>query len=198
MTGWSVIILNVIPLEIKAKTIINIIISGAIYVFVAYKYISYINKSTNVQENINLNDFSLLTAAMTPYDLVIYGLKAFAISEYNSNRLYFQNALNNSFKPINSLIRTEIESDIEGVKCISHKYNDPTTSDIYCFKNYAPLDIRIETFNKIEHEEEDQILNNMKVAKMETLNELYQNYGQEKLEETLDSLEQNERKIFKK
>lgn len=49
------IILNVIPLEIKTKAIINIIISGVLYMFVAYRYISYINKSTNVQENINLN-----------------------------------------------------------------------------------------------------------------------------------------------
>ena len=135
------------------------------------------------QDSINLNDFSLLTAAMTPYDLVIYGLKAFAISEYNSNKLYFQNALNNSFKPISSLIRTEIESDIEGVKCISHKYNNPTSGDIYCFKNYAPLDIRIETFNKIEKEEEDQILNNIYIAISQNFNPRFLDFG-EKLDES--------------
>ena len=48
------IILNLMKLSIKTKTIINIIISGILYVFISYKYISYINKSTNTQENINL------------------------------------------------------------------------------------------------------------------------------------------------
>jgi len=42
---------------INAKTLIicNGIISAIIYVIIAYKYISYINKSTSAQENINLN-----------------------------------------------------------------------------------------------------------------------------------------------
>ena len=38
----------------KIKVIINIVVSGCLYFFVAYKYVSYINKTTNAQENINL------------------------------------------------------------------------------------------------------------------------------------------------
>lgn len=49
------IIRYVMPVDMKNKTIINIIIGGVLYVFVAYKYISYINRSANAQENINLN-----------------------------------------------------------------------------------------------------------------------------------------------
>lgn len=60
------ILLNVIPLTIKSKTILNIIISGILYVFIAYKYISYINKSTSVQENINLNiTYIILSIVLT-------------------------------------------------------------------------------------------------------------------------------------
>jgi hypothetical protein len=36
--------------------------------------------------SINLNDFAVLTQAMTPYDLVLYGLKAFAMSDYNASQ----------------------------------------------------------------------------------------------------------------
>lgn len=68
------ITLNVIPLTIKVKTIINIIISVVLYVFIAYKYISYINKSTNLQENINLNiTYIILSVALT----VIIALNGF-------------------------------------------------------------------------------------------------------------------------
>lgn len=38
----------------KIKVIGNIAVSGLIYILVSYKYISYINKTTNAQENINL------------------------------------------------------------------------------------------------------------------------------------------------
>lgn len=40
--------------NIKIKVIANIIISMFMYLLVSYKYISYINKTTNAQENINL------------------------------------------------------------------------------------------------------------------------------------------------
>ena len=40
--------------NIKIKVIANIIISMIMYLLVSYKYISYINKTTNAQENINL------------------------------------------------------------------------------------------------------------------------------------------------
>ena len=54
------------------------------------------------QEYVNLNDFSILTQAMTPYDLVLYGFKAFAMSDYNSN--YYWIAYNNSFKSFDIIL----------------------------------------------------------------------------------------------
>ncbi len=39
----------------KIKLIVNIVTGGFVYFLVSYKYISYINKTTNAQENINLS-----------------------------------------------------------------------------------------------------------------------------------------------
>ena len=59
---------------IKLKVIGNIIISGLVYFLVLYKYISYINKTTNAQENINLNiTYIILTAIIC----LIVGLVSF-------------------------------------------------------------------------------------------------------------------------
>ena len=112
------------------------------------------------QEYVNLNDFSILTQAMTPYDLVLYGFKAFAMSDYNSN--YYWIAYNNSFTPISEAVRDEIKSDIEEVKCISHTWNDPSGTDVYCFKNYAPLNILITPYNKVSEVEKNEILDNIR------------------------------------
>lgn len=45
---------SVVIFNIKTAIIINIVISGIIYIFIAYKYIQYIEKLTNARENINL------------------------------------------------------------------------------------------------------------------------------------------------
>lgn len=39
----------------KYTILINAIVSAVLHIIISYKYITYINKSTNVQENINLN-----------------------------------------------------------------------------------------------------------------------------------------------
>ena len=46
---------NIIKVDIKTSIIINVIISAVLYLLVAYKYILYIEKSTNARENINLS-----------------------------------------------------------------------------------------------------------------------------------------------
>lgn len=51
----SLIINNIIKFDNEKIIIINLIISSIIYLIVAYKYITYIGKSTNARENINLN-----------------------------------------------------------------------------------------------------------------------------------------------
>ena len=127
------------------------------------------------QEYVNLNDFSILTQAMTPYDLVLYGFKAFAMSDYNSN--YYWIAYNNSFTPISESIRDEIKSDIEEVKCISHTWNDPSGKDIYCFKNYAPLNILITPYNKVSEVEKNEILDNIRKELSDKFNPRHLEFG---------------------
>lgn len=48
-------ICSIMNISIKTEVIINIAISSAIYLLIAYRYISYINKTTNARENINLS-----------------------------------------------------------------------------------------------------------------------------------------------
>lgn len=126
----------------------------------------YVNMSSNQnicrfvkQNTIDLNDFAVLTQAMTPYDLVMYGLKAFSMSDYNSSKYWL--AYNNSFKPISSNTRNEIKNDIEEFKCISHTWNDPNDNEVYCFKNYAPLNILITPYNKVTEVEKNEIIDNI-------------------------------------
>jgi hypothetical protein len=116
-----------------------------------------------IVDTINLNDFALLTQAMTPYDLVIYALKAFSITDFNVS--YPAKALENSFMPISDQTRNYIESDTGDIlgssKCICHTFKDPDGDDVYCFKNYAPLTITITPFNKITTAQKKEIINNV-------------------------------------
>ena len=46
---------SIMRISIKTEVIINIAISSALYLLIAYIYISYINKTTNARESINLS-----------------------------------------------------------------------------------------------------------------------------------------------
>ena len=48
----------------KIKLIVNIVAGGFVYFLVSYKYISYINKTTNAQENINLSITYIILSAI--------------------------------------------------------------------------------------------------------------------------------------
>ena len=48
-------ICSITKTSIKTEVIMNIVVSSAIYLLIAYRYISYINKTTNARENINLS-----------------------------------------------------------------------------------------------------------------------------------------------
>ena len=129
---------------------------------------------------INLNDFAILTEAMTPYDLTIYALKAFSMSDYID--LYPWRALNNSFLPIDNDTLDEIKSDIENIKCICHTYNDVETNEVFCFKNYAPLTLLIKPFHKVNLTTRNEILNNIYKALSDNFNPRHIEFG-EKLDE---------------
>jgi len=142
----------------------------------------YVNTSTSSsrvnfvpQKSINLNDFAVLTQAMTPYDLVMYAFKSFVISDYNADKYWL--AYENSFTPVSSSVREEIKSDIEKSKCISHTWNDPVTGDIYCFKNYAPLNVLITPYNKVTEIEKNEIVGNVYKTISEKFNLRNINFG---------------------
>ena len=46
---------NFFEISIENKLKLNIVFSSIIYIIISYKYVSYINKSTNARENMNLN-----------------------------------------------------------------------------------------------------------------------------------------------
>lgn len=146
-------------------------VKGAMYAMGDKLYINttgVASSSAYVESNtINLNDFSILTEAMSPYDLSIYALKAFSLSDYISVNPGY--ALNKSFTPVTAETLETIKNDIELNKCICHTYYDPQESDIFCFKNYVPLNIEIEPYSKVKHNEEASIIENI----CKTLSENY-------------------------
>ena len=149
-------------------------IPGDMYYFTGNETVNaglYINMSTITgrtqyenHNDINLNDFAILTAAMTPYDLVIYAFKVLALTDINNQKTIAAD-YNLSFGPVTNTRLTEIENYIENVKCISHTYKYPNSSDYLVFKNYAPIKVEIETYKKIEYKQTyDSIITNVYTA----------------------------------
>ena len=151
------------------------------------------------QENINLNDFAVLSQAMTPYDLVMYPLKAY---EYNPNNLTpdrYWVAFYDSFKPVSPATREEIKIDLQDYKCISHTWNDPSDNDVYCFKNYAFLDITIFPYKKVTKFQRDEIIDNIRMSLSEKFNPRNINFGEmldrEELENAIVSSDSRIRRV---
>ena len=143
--------------------------SGALYVYDVTGW-----KQCNT---INLNDFTNLTQAMTPYDISIYALKVFSLADYNP---YLpQKALENSFKPVEGNTLNEIKSYVEDSKNICHVYKDPQGTDIFAFKNYAPLKVSIIPYNRVTKSERNEILNNIYIALSENFNPRNVEFGEE-------------------
>ncbi len=117
---------------------------------------------------INLNSFALLTSAMTPYDLVVYALKAFSLSDYIDD--IPSSALNKSFKPVSDTTDSQVKSAIENYKCICHTYKGHDEGEVFCFKNYAPISASIVTFNKVYEKERKEILTNVYKALSQNFN----------------------------
>ena len=138
----------------------------------------YTNSGFVHADTINLNDFALLSAAMTPYDIVIYALKTFAISDYNRREPSY--AFKESFKPIASSTQGAITTGIDDTKCISHTFKSADQDDVYCFKNYEPLKIVITPYNVIETKTEgDDIINNVTIAISKNFNPRHLNFGED-------------------
>lgn len=123
---------------------------------------------------------------MTPYDLIIYALQKYAESDYNST--YYWQALDRSFKQING--DADMANDtpgtednliaaLEDYKCINHIFKDLDDGQIYCFKNYVPLNVDIVPFNKVTWYERREILDNIRKAISDNFNASKVEFGEE-------------------
>lgn len=142
-----------------------------------------------VWEEINSLDYTELSdylGGMSPYDLIIYALQKYSESDYNS--IYYWTALNNSYKQIpsraytnNSIDSVEnlLIADLDKYKCINHVFNDIKNGDVYCFKNYLPLNITIVPFNKVSTYERIEIINNVRKCISDNFNAAMVNFGEE-------------------
>lgn len=143
----------------------------------ALKYYNGTSWVSTANNTINLNDFAELTAAMTPYDLAVYALSAFSMNDYSTSNK--SAALDNSFKPVSGTTLRSIKNKLEDNKCISHTYNDPSSNEIFCFKNYVPLNIIIHPFNKVSLVERNEIIDNVWRALCKNFNASELEFGSE-------------------
>jgi hypothetical protein len=127
--------------------------------------------------SISMNLFTQMTEQITPYDLNIYAFKTLLISDYSYYKFY--QALENSFKPASKYTLEEAKNDIEDIKCINHVYKAPSNEDVFCFKNYAPVNATITTYNKISKVEKVEILNNIYKALTQAFNAHNIEFGEE-------------------
>ncbi|MBQ6627847.1 MAG: hypothetical protein IJH65_03350 [Methanobrevibacter sp.] len=127
--------------------------------------------------SIGYKDFVAASETMTPYDLAIYALKTFSMADYLERDPGL--ALNKSFTQVNGITQGTIESELNNYKCINHTFKDPETDDIFCFKNYVPLNITIIPYSKVTREEKDEIIRNIYRALTENFNASKVEFGEE-------------------
>ena len=154
-----------------------------------YLCTSLTSEGAGVWEKITDLDFESINEyleGMSPYDLIIYALKKYSELDYNS--IYYWNALNNSYKQIPSIskdgnnidnVENLLIADLEKYKCINHIFNDLKTGQVYCFKNYLPLNITIIPFNKVSNYERAEIINNIRKCISDNFNASKINFGEE-------------------
>ena len=76
-------ICNISGLDKNQMILVNIIISSIIFILIAYKYISYINKSTSSQENLNLKITYIILIILIGIIIIIGGYKNITQILYN-------------------------------------------------------------------------------------------------------------------
>ena len=128
-------------------------------------------------KSISYNDFVAASEAMSPFDICVYALKAFSMSDYISTNP--SAALNNSFLPASQDTLKEITQDLEPFKCINHIIKFPEEGDVVCFKNYLPLNITVTPYSKVTKAEKDDIINNIYIALSENFNAAEVDFGEE-------------------
>lgn len=135
-------------------------------------------------EDLDYSSLSDYLGGMTPYDLIIYAFQKYSEADYNS--IYYWRALNNSYKQIPSQsavdnidnIENLLISELEQYKCINHVFGDLKDGDVYCFKNYLPLNITIVPFNKVSNYERAEIINNVRKCISDNFNASMVEFGE--------------------
>ena len=135
-------------------------------------------------DSISYDDFVDASVSITPFDICVYALQTFSMSDYYPAPRQ-ANALNKSFKAVKEnagafddaydIIRGELDE----LKCINHQFNTPETGDVICFKNYVPLNITITPYSKVTKQEKDEILNSIYKALSENFNASMLDFGEE-------------------
>ena len=132
--------------------------------------INYSNQILSFNEfgPVKLNTTS--TDDITAFNLCLYPLNpittSFNLSTYQ-----------NSFLPLTDL--TDVTTGIEEYKTISHDYKTLLNSDIYLYKNYYKLNVKISTNYKVNTFEQNSILANINNALFTQFNSREIDYGYE-------------------
>jgi len=146
----------------------------------------YIDGEWKLINSLATNELSDLMNNMSPYDLIIYALQKYSENDYNS--VYYWQALKNSFNQIggtadindtNFGTEDDLINSINNLKCINHTFKDLETGQIYCFKNYVPLNVDIIPYNKVSKYERFEILNNIRKAISNRFNASGVEFGEE-------------------
>lgn len=131
-------------------------------------------------------DFTSYINGLSPYDLIVRALKPYTINNYSFLAPY--NALEKSFeKPSDDIIKTAV-GDISEYKCINHNYQYPDDlSQVYIFKEYAPIKCMITPYNKVTKYEQLEIKNNIWLALSNKYNSRMIDWGEPINEEILQN-----------
>ena len=135
------------------------------------------NEWTPIQE-LSYRDFVTASESMAPYDLCIHALRAFSMADYSDSSP--GDALNLSFTPADRVTVETIKSALNDYKCINHVFRDLKGKEIFCFKNYVPLNITIIPYSKINSEvDKNEIIENIYRALSEHFNAREVEFGEE-------------------
>lgn len=144
--------------------------------------VSFNEFGQHVQANENIDK-------ITPFDLCVYPLNS-----TNSN--YDEKSYYNSFKPLSDNRRYEdIKDGINDAKAVSHNLKSHLESkspleggDVYLYKNYYNLNVKLATDKKVTNSEAKTITDNVKSALYKNFNAREVDYGYEIPYETILSV----------
>ena len=126
------------------------------------------------------------------------GITAYELCCYPLNPLYNYtiNDYNNSFLPLSGGLTSEIKSDIEGQKTISHDYKTLKSSDVWLFQNRMGINANLTTKYKVNDSERVEIVNNVATRLMKDYNARNVDYGYEiPYDSLLESIEDADERI---